>query len=108
MQQIGIGAALGFLMQMAFNALIFGGQGHGLQHGPVSPTWSTRPTAVSVPVVAQFWLILAMLAFLMMNGHLVRSRRSSTASVLPIATDSLLRRALGAARGHRGCSPPAC
>ena len=46
----------------------------------------------AVPVVAQFWLILAMLAFLMLNGHLVLiSAIVETFSVLPVATDGLTR-----------------
>jgi len=48
-------------------------------------------------VVAQFWLILAMLAFLMMNGHLVLiSAIVDTFTVLPVATDGISRAGLWA------------
>ena len=47
---------------------------------------------VQVPVIAQFWLILAMLAFLLTNGHLVLiSALVDSFAVLPIAVDGLTR-----------------
>jgi flagellar biosynthetic protein FliR len=90
--QVLIGLALGFLLQMAFQALVFGGQvmaysmGLGFAH-MMDPT-----NGVQVPVVAQFWLILAILAFLTMNGHLVLiSALVDTFTVLPIAAEGLSR-----------------
>lgn len=91
-QQILIGVALGFLLQMAFNALIFGGQVMAYSMGLGFANMMDPTNGVQVPVVAQFWLILAMLAFLMMNGHLVLiSAIVDTFSVLPVATDGLTR-----------------
>lgn len=95
LQQIAIGAALGFLMQMAFNALIFGGQVMAYSMGLGFANMMDPTNGVQVPVVAQFWLILAMLAFLLMNGHLVLiSAVVDTFSVLPIAADGLGRAGL--------------
>ena len=92
MQQILIGVALGFLLQMAFNALIFGGQVMAYSMGLGFANMMDPTNGVQVPVVAQFWLILAMLAFLMMNGHLVLiSAIVDTFAVLPVATDGLTR-----------------
>ncbi|MDJ0739836.1 MAG: flagellar biosynthetic protein FliR [Gammaproteobacteria bacterium] len=94
-QQIAIGAALGFLMQMAFNALIFGGQVMAYSMGLGFANMMDPANGVQVPVVAQFWLILAMLAFLMMNGHLVLiGAIVDTFVVLPIAADGLTRAGL--------------
>jgi len=91
-QQIIIGVALGFLMQMAFQALIFGGQVMAYSMGLGFANMMDPTNGVQVPVVAQFWLILAMLAFVMMNGHLVLiSAIVDTFTVLPIATDGLSR-----------------
>jgi flagellar biosynthetic protein FliR len=46
-------------------------------------------------VIAQFWLILAMLAFLLMNGHLILIQAIvDTFRVLPVATDGLSRAGL--------------
>lgn len=92
LQQIGIGAALGFLMQMAFQALIFGGQVMAYSMGLGFANMMDPTNGVQVPVIAQFWLILAMLAFLMMNGHLVLiSAIVDTFTVLPVAADGLSR-----------------
>ncbi|HOP17967.1 MAG: flagellar biosynthetic protein FliR [Gammaproteobacteria bacterium] len=94
-QQLGIGAALGFMMQMVFNALIFGGQVMAYSMGLGFATMMDPANGVQVPVVAQFWLILAMLAFLMMNGHLVLiSAIVDTFTVLPVATDGISRAGL--------------
>ncbi|MCB1802312.1 MAG: flagellar biosynthetic protein FliR, partial [Gammaproteobacteria bacterium] len=78
-----------------FNALIFGGQVMAYSMGLGFANMVDPANGVSVPVVAQFWLILAMLAFLMMNGHLVLiAAIVDSFSVLPIATDSLGRAGL--------------
>ncbi len=92
LQQLAIGIALGFLLQMAFNALIFGGQVMAYSMGLGFANMMDPANGVQVPVVAQFWLILAMLAFLLMNGHLVLiSAVVDTFVVLPIAVDGLSR-----------------
>lgn len=94
-QQLIIGAALGFLLQMAFQALIFGGQVMAYSMGLGFANMMDPTNGVQVPVVAQFWLILAMLAFLMMNGHLVLiSAIVDTFAVIPVATDGLGRAGL--------------
>lgn len=94
-QQVAIGAALGFLMQMVFNALIFGGQVMAYSMGLGFANMMDPANGVNVPVIAQFWLILAMLAFLMMNGHLVLiSAIVDTFTVLPVAVDGLTRAGL--------------
>ena len=91
-QQILIGIALGFLLQMAFQALVFGGQVMAYSMGLGFAHMMDPANGVQVPVVAQFWLILAMLAFLMMNGHLVLiAAVVDTFTVLPVATDGLTR-----------------
>jgi flagellar biosynthetic protein FliR len=92
LQQLGIGVALGFLLQMTFNALIFGGQVMAYSMGLGFANMMDPANGVQVPVVAQFWLILAMLAFLMMNGHLILiTAIVDTFTVLPVATDGLSR-----------------
>ena len=91
-QQIAIGVALGFLMQMTFNALVFGGQVMAYSMGLGFANMMDPANGVQVPVVAQFWLILAMLAFLLMNGHLILiTAIVDTFTVLPVATDGVSR-----------------
>lgn len=94
-QQILIGLALGFLLQMAFQALVFGGQVMAYSMGLGFAHMMDPANGVQVPVVAQFWLILAMLAFLLMNGHLILiAALADTFQVIPIATDGLGRAGL--------------
>lgn len=91
-QQLAIGITLGFLMQMTFNALIFGGQVMAFSMGLGFANMMDPINGVQVPMVAQFWMILAMLAFLMSNGHLVLiSAVVDTFTVLPVSTDGLTR-----------------
>jgi len=95
LSQVGIGAMMGFVVQLAFNALIFGGQvmaysmGLGFAH-MMDPT-----NGVQVPVVSQYWLILAMLAFLLANGHLLLlGSVAQSFHILPVAVDGLTRAGL--------------
>ena len=95
LQQIGIGAMMGFVVQLAFNALIFGGQamaysmGLGFAH-MVDPT-----SGVQVPTVSRYWLVLAILAFLLGNGHLLLlGSIAQSFHALPVAVDGLTRAGL--------------
>jgi flagellar biosynthetic protein FliR len=94
-QQILIGIALGFLLQMAFQALVFGGQVMAYKMGLGFAHMMDPANGVQVPVVSQFWLILAMISFLMMNGHLLLiAVLVDTFTILPIATDGITRAGL--------------
>lgn len=70
-QQIAIGLAMGFLLQMVFQALIFGGQAIAFSMGLGFAFMMDPQNGVQVPVVSQFYLLLATLAFVVGNGHLV-------------------------------------
>ena len=70
-QQVLIGAATGFVLQVAFDALAMGGQllsnGMGLSFAfNVDPLRGT-----STPVLGQFYMIIVTLTFLALNGHLL-------------------------------------
>lgn len=92
LQQVGIGAMMGFTLQLAFNALIFGGQVMAYSMGLGFAHMMDPANGVQVPVVSQYWLILAMLAFLMANGHLLLiAGITESFHILPIATDGLTR-----------------
>jgi flagellar biosynthetic protein FliR len=95
MQQIGIGALMGFILQLAFNALIFGGQVMAYSMGLGFAHMMDPANGVQVPVVSQYWMILAMLAFLLSNGHLVLlAGVAQSFEILPVATDGLTRAGL--------------
>ena len=71
LQQILIGVSLGFVMQFIFAAVVMGGQVIGMQMGLGFAMMMDPQTGVSVPVVSQFYNIIAVLLFLSINGHLV-------------------------------------
>ncbi len=70
-QQILIGVSLGFVMQFIFAAVVMGGQLIGMQMGLGFALMMDPQTGISVPVVSQFYNIIAVLLFLSINGHLV-------------------------------------
>jgi len=70
-QQFLIGVSLGFVMQFMFAAVVMGGQVIGMQMGLGFAQMMDPQTGVSVPVVSQFYNIIAVLLFLSINGHLV-------------------------------------
>ena len=71
LQQIMIGLMTGFVLQLVFSAIVFAGQGIAYSMGLGFASMVDPGTGVSVPVVSQFYLILATLMFLTLGGHLV-------------------------------------
>ncbi len=95
LQQIGIGAMMGFVVQLAFNALIFGGQAMAYSMGLGFAHMVDPASGVQVPTVSQYWLVLAILAFLLGNGHLLLlGSIAQSFHVLPVAVDGLTRAGL--------------
>ena len=95
MQQLAVGLAIGFLLQLVFNALIFGGQVMAYSMGLGFAHMMDPQNGVQVPVVSQYYLILATLAFLLLNGHLVLIQLiADSFHLVPVATDGLTRAGL--------------
>jgi flagellar biosynthetic protein FliR len=70
-QQIIIGAALGFSLQLVFDAITLAGQLLANSMG-LGFAFNVDPVhGASTPVVGQLYTIVAMLTFLALNGHLV-------------------------------------
>jgi len=69
-QEIGIGVVLGFLVQLVFDAIALGGQVIGMSMGLGFAVFLDRARGVSVPVLGQLFLMLGMLIFLSLDGHL--------------------------------------
>jgi flagellar biosynthetic protein FliR len=91
-QQLAIGVAMGFLLQLVFGALVFGGQVMAYSMGLGFAHMMDPQNGVQVPVVSQYWMILAMLTFLLSNGHLVLiGLLVDSFAVLPVAADGLTR-----------------
>lgn len=70
-QQIIIGAALGFVFQCTIQSFIIGGQVVAMQSGLGFASMVDPQSGVNVPVLSQFYLMLTTLVFLALNGHLM-------------------------------------
>jgi len=69
--QVVIGAAMGFFLQMAFQLLVIAGEAIAMTMGLGFARMMDPQNGVQVPVVAQYFIIIATLLFLSMNGHLL-------------------------------------
>jgi flagellar biosynthetic protein FliR len=84
-QELLIGAAMGFCLQMIFDALITAGQTIAMSMGLGLATMIDPQRGVSVPVISQFFLILGTLIFLSLGGHLATIRLvSDSFTMLPV------------------------
>lgn len=69
-REIAIGVVLGFLVQLVFDAIALGGQIIAMSMGLGFAVFLDKARGVNVPVLGQMFLMLAMLVFLEMDGHL--------------------------------------
>lgn len=69
LQQIAIGAALGFCLRIVFAAVEFAGQIMGLQMGLSFATLFDPINGAQTPVVSQFLVLTAALILFAFNGH---------------------------------------
>lgn len=70
-QQILIGSALGFIIQVFFQVAVLGGQIIAMQMGLGFASMTDPANGVSVVIIGQFYLTLVMVLFITLNGHLV-------------------------------------
>jgi flagellar biosynthesis protein FliR len=73
-QQVLIGVMFGFVLNLIFQVVVFGGQSVAYNMGLGFANLIDPTSGVQVPVIAQFYLILATLLFLDMDGHLLAIR----------------------------------
>ena len=89
-QQMIIGIALGFVMQIIFAAIVNAGQLVGMQMGLGFAQMMDPTSGVTVPVIGQFYNLMGVLLFLAMNGHLVLIQvLVDSFSILPVASGGL-------------------
>lgn len=69
-QEIAIGIAMGFVVQVIFDAIALGGQVIAMSMGLGFAVFVDRQRGINMPVLGQLFLMLAMLVFLSLNGHL--------------------------------------
>jgi flagellar biosynthesis protein FliR len=65
-----LGIVIGFVLQMLFDALVIAGQTIAMTMGLGFATMVDPQRGVSVPLVSQFFVILGILVFLTLDGHL--------------------------------------
>jgi flagellar biosynthetic protein FliR len=73
-QEVLVGVAMGFTVQMIFDALVIGGQTMAMSMGLGFAMMVDPQRGVSVPVLSQFLVIMGILVFLALNGHLAMLR----------------------------------
>ncbi|MCG8432738.1 MAG: flagellar biosynthetic protein FliR [Gammaproteobacteria bacterium] len=69
-QQMLIGLAMGFILQLVFDAMVLAGQFIAMSIGLGFAFMVDPQRGINVPVLSQFYLLSATLLFLAMNGHL--------------------------------------
>ncbi len=69
-QQVAIGATIGFILRVLFEAVAFGGELVGISMGLSFGSVIDPSNGTSTPVTSQLYMILATLMFLGMDGHL--------------------------------------
>jgi len=69
LQELMIGIAMGLMINVIFNAVTLGGESVAITMGLGFALMNDPQNGVSVPSVSQFYLILATLLFLSLNGH---------------------------------------
>ena len=89
-QQILIGACMGFMLQLLFNAFIVAGQIIAMQMGLGFASMVDPQNGVLVPVISQFYLIFITLLFITVDGHLILIKVLSESFVtMPISSSGL-------------------
>lgn len=84
-QQIIIGTAMGLTLRLIFNAFEMAGELGGLQMGLGFASFYDPQNASYSPIIAQWMGIIASLAFLAMNGHLLMlSALAESFNTLPV------------------------
>ena len=71
LNQLVLGAAMGFILQMVFSMLVVAGQTVSMTMGLGFATMVDPTNGVTVPVLSTFFTVLGTLLFLVMDGHLV-------------------------------------
>ncbi len=71
LQQIAMGLGMGFIFHMAFATVVIAGQSIAMAMGLGFASAVDPQNGVQVPVVSQFYMILATLIFLALDGHLL-------------------------------------
>ncbi|MBE0509325.1 MAG: flagellar biosynthetic protein FliR [Chromatiales bacterium] len=90
MQQVLIGASMGFVLMMVFAAIVTGGQLIAMQMGLGFASMIDPQNGTQVPVLSQLFVIMTTLLFLVVDGHLILiAMVVESFRLLPIAATGL-------------------
>jgi flagellar biosynthetic protein FliR len=88
--QVIIGSAMGFMVALALNTVIVAGEKLAMSMGLGFATMVDPQNGVNVPVIAQFFQILAILLFFALDAHLVLIELlSDSFHILPVGEHGL-------------------
>jgi flagellar biosynthesis protein FliR len=88
--QVLIGSSIGFVLQMVFQTVSYGGMLIGQSMGLGFAEMVNPTSGTNVPVLGQFYMVLVTLLFLAMDGHLqVISLLADSFHSLPTGTDGV-------------------
>ena len=89
-QQIIIGVAMGFIVQMVFQALVVAGEAIANGMGLGFARMVDPANGVQVPVISQFLVVMATLLFVILNGHLLLIQLVIRSfEILPVSSSGL-------------------
>lgn len=92
MHQVLIGLVMGFTIQMVFSALVMAGEQMAMSMGLGFASMVDPANGVNVPVISQFFSIIATLLFLALGGHLLLIQvLVESFEVLPVSDTGLER-----------------
>jgi flagellar biosynthetic protein FliR len=92
LQQFLIGLAIGFSLQLIFATLIIAGQTIAMSMGLGFAQMVDPQNGVNVPVIGQYYVVIATLLFLAMNGHLALIRiLVDSFQAVPVGVEALTR-----------------
>jgi len=95
MQQVMIGVSMGFSIRVIFIVLEIAGQAIGQLMGLMLASMVDPQNGNQVPIVGQFYLLLATLLFLSVDGHLIMIKAlADSFSSLPVGLEGISRNAI--------------
>lgn len=102
-RELMIGVVMGFVVQLVFDAIALGGQIIAMSMGLGFAVFVDRQRGVNVPVLGQLFMMLGMLLFLAIDGHLAMIRLlADSFLLLPIDGSGLTQPAIWAVLNWAG------
>ena len=93
--QVMIGLAMGFILQLVFAALAIAGESVALSMGLGFASMVDPQNGIQVPIVSSYYVIVATLLFLVLNGHLALiGVLADSFYSLPVGIDGVARESL--------------